>query len=148
MKTSEDRTTQLKASAAIPAKKCFAATKVTSKKQALVAEEMQELLTKLKDLVPNMPRNKKLSKLEIIQYVIDYIYDLETTLEHHPAAVAAVASSAFGLQNHNSQRGPLAINNASLNIVSSNPLLTPPTSATTRQPLSTLSICVPGEAML
>ncbi|KAG8187653.1 hypothetical protein JTE90_005505 [Oedothorax gibbosus] len=51
-------------------------------------EEMQSLLGRLKDLVPNMPRNKKLSKLEIIQYVIDYIMDLQIALETHPAAVA------------------------------------------------------------
>jgi len=57
-------------------------------------DEMQELLTKLKELVPNMPKNKKLSKLEIIQYVIDYIYDLQTALESLPAT---------GLQNCNNR---------------------------------------------
>lgn len=142
MKTSESTSNQLKASAAIPAKKCFAATKATSKKAALVAEEMQELLTKLKDIVPYMPRNKKLSKLEIIQYVIDYIYDLETTLEHHPAAMAVVASSAFGLQNHNTNSSLLPATNIN------NATITSTSSPVTRQPLSTLSICVPGEAML
>ncbi|XP_013774243.1 DNA-binding protein inhibitor ID-2-like [Limulus polyphemus] len=44
-------------------------------------EEMQQLLGKLKELVPNMPKNKKLSKLEIIQNVIDYIFDLQIALE-------------------------------------------------------------------
>jgi len=58
-------------------------------------EEITELLTKLKDLVPNMPRNKKLSKLEIIQYVIDYIFDLEATLESHPAVAAHAMSNGF-----------------------------------------------------
>jgi len=48
-------------------------------------EEMHTLLAKLKELVPNMPRNKKLSKLEIIQYVIDYIFDLQVALESHPS---------------------------------------------------------------
>lgn len=48
-------------------------------------EEIQALLSKLKEIVPNMPRNRKLSKLEIIQYVIDYIVDLQIALEsHHP----------------------------------------------------------------
>lgn len=47
---------------------------------------MQVLLCKLKELVPNMPKNKKLSKLEIIQYVIDYIVDLQIALESHPAS--------------------------------------------------------------
>lgn len=45
---------------------------------------IQGLLDKLKDLVPNMPRSKKLTKLEIIQNVIDYILDLELALEAHP----------------------------------------------------------------
>ena len=54
--------------------------------ELLAAEEMKELLSKLQELVPNIPRHKKLSKLEIIQYVIDYIFDLQTALETHPAA--------------------------------------------------------------
>lgn len=49
-------------------------------------EEVQSLLAKLKELVPNMPRNKKLSKLEIIQNVIDYILDLQIALETDPPA--------------------------------------------------------------
>lgn len=47
-------------------------------------DEIQALLAKLKEIVPNMPRNRKLSKLEIIQYVIDYIVDLQIALESHP----------------------------------------------------------------
>lgn len=58
----------------------------TTKERDVSHEEMQSLLCKLKNLVPNMPRNKKLSKLEIIQYVIDYILDLQIALETHPAA--------------------------------------------------------------
>lgn len=46
--------------------------------------EMKMYLSKLKDLVPFMPKNRKLSKLEIIQHVIDYICDLQTELEAHP----------------------------------------------------------------
>lgn len=48
-------------------------------------EEMKSLLIKLKELVPNIPRSKKLSKLEIIQNAIDYIVDLEIALETHPS---------------------------------------------------------------
>jgi DNA-binding protein inhibitor ID len=44
-------------------------------------DEIQMYLSKLKDLVPNMPKNKKLSKLEVIQNVIDYICDLQRALE-------------------------------------------------------------------
>uniref|UniRef100_A0A8D8HFS5 Protein extra-macrochaetae n=1 Tax=Culex pipiens TaxID=7175 RepID=A0A8D8HFS5_CULPI len=47
--------------------------------------EIQMYLSKLKDLVPFMPKNRKLSKLEVIQNVIDYICDLQSALETHPA---------------------------------------------------------------
>jgi len=70
--------------------------KVHKKNTESRIHEMQELLLKLKELVPNMPKNKKLSKLEIIQYVIDYIYDLQTALDNLPA-------SATGLRNCNNQ---------------------------------------------
>lgn len=35
------------------------------------------LLAKLQDMVPNCPRERELSKLEIINYVIDYIRQLK-----------------------------------------------------------------------
>lgn len=47
----------------------------------LEAEEVAAYLTKLRSLVPDMPRKRKLSKLEVIQRVIEYICDLQTTLE-------------------------------------------------------------------
>ncbi|XP_070377103.1 DNA-binding protein inhibitor ID-2-A-like [Dermacentor albipictus] len=50
---------------------------------------MRSLLAKLQELVPSMPRNKRVSKLEIILSVIDYIVHLETTLEAHSAARAS-----------------------------------------------------------
>ncbi|KAL3247105.1 hypothetical protein MRX96_057242 [Rhipicephalus microplus] len=53
---------------------------------------IQGLLDKLKDLVPNMPRSKKLTKLEIIQNVIDYILDLEIALEAHPTNLSTSSS--------------------------------------------------------
>ncbi|CAG7832260.1 unnamed protein product [Allacma fusca] len=43
-------------------------------------EEIQAYLTKLQELVPFMPKNRKLTKLEVIQHVIDYIRDLRQTL--------------------------------------------------------------------
>ena len=36
-----------------------------------------DLLDKLQDMVPLMPRGRELSKLEIINYVIDYIRELK-----------------------------------------------------------------------
>lgn len=47
--------------------------------------EIKMYLSKLKDLVPFMPKNRKLSKLEIIQHVIDYICDLQSELETSPS---------------------------------------------------------------
>uniref|UniRef100_T1GFZ2 BHLH domain-containing protein n=1 Tax=Megaselia scalaris TaxID=36166 RepID=T1GFZ2_MEGSC len=61
---------------------------------------MKMYLSKLKDLVPFMPKNRKLSKLQIIQYVIDYICDLQSELETHPAINsfdAAAALNSIGL---------------------------------------------------
>lgn len=46
-------------------------------------EEIQMYLSKLKDLVPFMPKNKKLSKLEVIRHVIEYICELQYALETH-----------------------------------------------------------------
>lgn len=48
-------------------------------------EEIQMYLSKLKDLVPFMPKNKKLSKLEVIRHVIEYICELQYALETHPS---------------------------------------------------------------
>lgn len=47
--------------------------------------EIQMYLSKLQTLVPFMPKNRKISKLEVIQHVIDYICDLQSALENHPA---------------------------------------------------------------
>lgn len=44
-------------------------------------EEVAAYLTKLRSLVPDMPRKKNLSKLEVIQRVIEYICHLQNTLE-------------------------------------------------------------------
>ena len=43
--------------------------------------EMQELYYKLKELVPNCSTKNKMSKTELLQHVIDYIFDLQFTLE-------------------------------------------------------------------
>lgn len=57
--------------------------------------EIQMYLSKLKDLVPYMPKNKKLSKLEVIENVIDYICDLQSALETTAAGGAASAMASF-----------------------------------------------------
>jgi len=43
--------------------------------------EMQELYYKLKELVPNCSTKNKMSKTELLQNVIDYIFDLQDTLD-------------------------------------------------------------------
>lgn len=45
------------------------------------------LLAKLQEMVPNMPRERELSKLEIINYVIDYIRQLREMVVIEQAAM-------------------------------------------------------------
>ncbi|XKL63451.1 hypothetical protein PGB90_005815 [Kerria lacca] len=70
------------------------ATKITKHKRDVENEEIQAYLSKLKELVPFMPKNRRLSKLEVIQYVIDYICDLQHALETHPNINSAAVHSA------------------------------------------------------
>lgn len=66
--------------------------------------EIQMYISKLKDLVPIIPKRKRLSKLEVIQYVIDYICELQSALETNPAAGEFDATAALnGLQMENQQ---------------------------------------------
>lgn len=46
--------------------------------------EMSACFSKLKELVPSIPHNKKISKTQLLQHVIDYIYDLELSLDFQP----------------------------------------------------------------
>lgn len=62
--------------------------------------EIQMYISKLKDLVPFMPKNRKLSKLEVIQHVIQYICDLQTALDTHPAVNEFDAAAILSAQNH------------------------------------------------
>lgn len=43
-------------------------------------QDMNSCYSKLKELVPTLPTNKKASKVEILQHVIDYIWDLQVEL--------------------------------------------------------------------
>ncbi|XP_053724086.1 DNA-binding protein inhibitor ID-1 [Synchiropus splendidus] len=43
--------------------------------------DMNSCYSKLKELVPTLPTNKKASKVEILQHVIDYIWDLQVELD-------------------------------------------------------------------
>ncbi|CAL9704317.1 unnamed protein product [Knipowitschia caucasica] len=44
-------------------------------------QDMNNCYSKLKELVPTLPTNKKASKVEILQHVIDYIWDLQVELD-------------------------------------------------------------------
>ncbi|XP_018570125.1 protein extra-macrochaetae [Anoplophora glabripennis] len=77
-----------------------------SKRKDIENEEIQMYLSKLKDLVPFMPKNKKLSKLEVIQYVIDYICDLQSALETHPAVNAFDAATALSQKKSQAAASP------------------------------------------
>ncbi|CAG0912240.1 unnamed protein product [Notodromas monacha] len=60
--------------------------------------EIKSYLAKLQDLVPFMPKDKKVSKLEVIHCVIDYICQLQCELEDQMAS----ASAAFPVLTRNS----------------------------------------------
>lgn len=49
---------------------------------------MNDCYSKLKELVPSIPQNRKVSKMEILQHVIDYILDLQIALDSHPTIVS------------------------------------------------------------
>ncbi|XP_072314029.1 DNA-binding protein inhibitor ID-2a [Eucyclogobius newberryi] len=42
---------------------------------------MNDCYSKLKELVPSIPQNKSVSRMEILQHVIDYILDLQIALD-------------------------------------------------------------------
>uniref|UniRef100_A0A8C6U9R6 Inhibitor of DNA binding 1, HLH protein n=1 Tax=Neogobius melanostomus TaxID=47308 RepID=A0A8C6U9R6_9GOBI len=44
-------------------------------------QDMNNCYSKLKELVPTLPTNKKATKVEILQHVIDYIWDLQVELD-------------------------------------------------------------------
>lgn len=61
--------------------------------------EIQMYLSKLKDLVPYMPKNRKISNFEVIRYVIDYICDLQNALDTNPAVNSFDAAAAIAGEN-------------------------------------------------
>ncbi|CAJ0927864.1 unnamed protein product [Ranitomeya imitator] len=42
--------------------------------------DMNDCYSKLRELVPGIPQGSKLSQVEILQHVIDYIFDLQIVL--------------------------------------------------------------------
>lgn len=86
--------------------------RVSKSRKDVENEEIQMYLSKLKDLVPFMPRDRKLSKLEVIHHVIQYICDLQNALDNHPAVNdfdAAATLSQKKSQAAVSPRQPLGL---------------------------------------
>ncbi|KAM9355229.1 DNA-binding protein inhibitor ID-3 [Pholidichthys leucotaenia] len=55
--------------------------------------DMNDCYSKLKELVPSIPQNKSVSKVEILQHVIDYIFDLQIALETEDSAAPEMVLS-------------------------------------------------------
>ncbi|KAG9276545.1 DNA-binding protein inhibitor ID-4 [Astyanax mexicanus] len=47
--------------------------------------DMNDCYSRLRRLVPTIPPHKKVSRVEILQHVIDYILDLQLALDAQPA---------------------------------------------------------------
>uniref|UniRef100_V9LFU7 DNA-binding protein inhibitor ID-4 n=1 Tax=Callorhinchus milii TaxID=7868 RepID=V9LFU7_CALMI len=43
--------------------------------------DMNDCYSKLRELVPSIPPNRAVSRVEILQHVIDYIFDLQIVLD-------------------------------------------------------------------
>ncbi|CAH2246214.1 DNA-binding inhibitor ID-2 [Pelobates cultripes] len=77
---------------------------------------MNDCYSKLKELVPSIPQNKKVSKMEILQHVIDYILDLQIALDSHPSIVS-LHHPRLGA-SPTSTRTPLTTLNTDISILS------------------------------
>ncbi|XP_077147505.1 DNA-binding protein inhibitor ID-2 [Ranitomeya variabilis] len=75
---------------------------------------MNDCYSKLKELVPSIPQNKKVSKMEILQHVIDYILDLQIALDSHPSIVSLHHPR---LPSPASNRSPLTTINTDISIL-------------------------------
>ena len=110
------------------------------RKANLVAEqvEMQLYLSKLKELVPNMPKDRKVSKVEVINNVIDYICDLQMALDHHHPLLVSVmlnnnnTTAASSSSNNNNNSNTSSSSSSSSNNSNNN-------TTESRQPLCVIS---------
>lgn len=84
---------------------------------------MNDCYSKLKELVPSIPQNKSVSKMEILQHVIDYILDLQIALDssvaltslHHPARTGQQTPSRTPLTTLNTDISILSLQVITLN---------------------------------
>lgn len=75
---------------------------------------MNDCYSKLKELVPSIPQDRKVSKMEILQHVIDYILDLQLALDAHPA----IASLHRPRPGPSAARTPLTALNTDISVLS------------------------------
>ena len=84
--------------------------------------EMHDCFMKLKELVPTIAVDQKLSKVQLIQHVIDYIMDLEITLDYNrPAFVTSSTTTTTTASTGTAtafERKPLSENNYFNTVVS------------------------------
>ncbi|KAL1517735.1 hypothetical protein ABEB36_001466 [Hypothenemus hampei] len=116
---------------------------VKNKQKDVENEEIQMYLSKLKDLVPFMPKNRKLSKLEVIQNVIDYICDLQCALETHPGVNGFDAQTVLSQKKSQtavSPRQPLGVRQTPNKILS-------PCEAPIVQSLTTAEALTPSDRL-
>ncbi|XP_069828729.1 DNA-binding protein inhibitor ID-3 [Dendropsophus ebraccatus] len=60
--------------------------------------DMNDCYSKLRELVPGIPQGSKLSQVEILQHVIDYIFDLQIVLgeeEQEHSSILSLQKSDF-----------------------------------------------------
>ncbi|XP_026868691.2 DNA-binding protein inhibitor ID-2a [Electrophorus electricus] len=76
---------------------------------------MNDCYSKLKELVPSIPQNKNVSKMEILQHVIDYILDLQIALDSN-SAITSLHHPRPG--QGTSSRTPLTTLNTDISVLS------------------------------
>ncbi|XP_028848786.1 DNA-binding protein inhibitor ID-2a [Denticeps clupeoides] len=82
---------------------------------------MNDCYSKLKELVPSIPQNRSVSKMEILQHVIDYILDLQIALDSNSGAAASASQSAALHHPRGgaaTSRSPLSALNTDISILS------------------------------
>ncbi|CAK6434839.1 unnamed protein product [Pipistrellus nathusii] len=75
---------------------------------------MNACYSRLKELVPSIPQGRRVSRMEILQHVIDYILDLQLALDAHPA----IASLHRPRPGPSAARAPLTALNTDISVLS------------------------------
>ncbi|KAM6053747.1 DNA-binding protein inhibitor ID-1 [Chlamydotis macqueenii] len=61
---------------------------------AALLYDMKGCYSRLRALVPTLPRHRRVSKVELLQHVIDYIWDLQLALQRGPPRPPPAAAAA------------------------------------------------------